>query len=81
MGDVVHMPGNNGFGLPSANEWIDNSAVSLVVSLALNITISFLLLYLNKRFNIIRSVSMLFAGMFLVMQGGQPSLMGQLYDG
>lgn len=81
MGDVVHMSGNNGFGLPSANEWIDNSAVSLVVSLALNITISFLLLYLNRRFNIIRSVSMLFAGMFLVMQGGQPSLMGQLYDG
>lgn len=81
MGDVVHVAGNNGFGLPSANEWISDSAISLGVSLGLNVAIALLLLYLNRRFNIIRSVSMLFAGMFLVMQGGQPSLMGQLYDG
>jgi hypothetical protein bfra3_14167 len=81
MGDVVHVAGNSGFGLPSANEWISDNALSLAVSLGLNIVISFLLLYINRRFNIIRSVSMLFAGMFLVMQAGQPSLMGQLYDG
>lgn len=81
MGDVVHVGGDSGFGFPSANEWISDSALSLGVSLGLNIVISFLLLYLNRRFNIIRSVSMLFAGMFLVMQAGQPSLMGQLYDG
>lgn len=81
MGDVVHVGGDSGFGFPSANEWISDGALSLGVSLGLNIVISFLLLYLNRRFNIIRSVSMLFAGMFLVMQAGQPSLMGQLYDG
>ncbi len=80
-GTVVHVGGDSGFGFPSANEWISDGALSLGVSLGLNIVISFLLLYLNRRFNIIRSVSMLFAGMFLVMQAGQPSLMGQLYDG
>lgn len=81
MGDVVPLAGNNGFGLPSANEWISDRFLSLCVSLALNVALALLLLYINRRFNVIRSVSMLFAGIFLVMQGGQPSLMGQLYDG
>lgn len=80
-GSVVDIVGDNGFGIPSANEWISNSYASLWVSLGLNAAIAFLLLYINRRFNLIRSVSMLFAGMFLVMQAGQPSLMGQLYDG
>ncbi len=80
-GDIVRVTGDSGFGIPSANEWISGSFTSLSVSLAFNLSTTFILLHINRRFNLIRSVSPLFAGLFIVMQGGQPSLMGQLYDG
>ncbi|HRF69523.1 MAG TPA: hypothetical protein PK430_09915 [Muribaculum sp.] len=80
-GDISPLTGNTGFGLPSANEWITGRGLSLGINLALNLGIAGTMLYMNRRFNIIRSVSMLLAGMFLIMQGALPSLMGQLYDG
>ena len=72
---------DTGFGLPSANDWISNPDISLGVNLTLNVGIALVLIYINRRFNLMRSVSTLFAGIFLVMQGAVPSVMGQLYDG
>ena len=81
-GGVVPIDGDSGFAIPSANVWLaPYPDISLAVSLLLNAACAIVLIYINKRFNIIRSLSLLFAGIFLIMQGGAPLLMGQLYNG
>jgi hypothetical protein len=80
-GNIVYAEANNSCFIPSANLWIPSRQLSLIVGLAANVVIALLLFYINKRFIIIRSVSKLFIGMFLIMQVGFPSVMGQFYDG
>lgn len=81
MGVVEHLPGDTGMWLPSVNDWIPTGAASLTVNLSLNALIAVMLILLNKWFNILRSVSNLFAGMFFIMQMSQPGLAGQFYGG
>lgn len=81
MGNIKHLPGDTGMWLPSANDWIAVGRISLAVNLSLNILIAILLLLLNKWFNILRSPSNLFAGIFLILQMSLPDLMGQFYGG
>lgn len=80
-GRIDMIPGSDGFGLPSANEWISDSTLSFYLGIVLCIVQSLLLIYINRRFNLLRSVSPLFAGMFLIMQGAEPAISGQVYDG
>lgn len=80
-GDIVPIAGSNGLGLPSANEWIGHGLSSLTVNVLLNVGIALLMLFLDRSFNVSRSVSALFAGMFLVLQMPFPSLTGQFYGG
>jgi len=80
-GKVIPVAGNDGLGLPSFNEWIPNPEISLYVGLGICALQSFLLVYINRRFNLLRTVSPMFAGAFLVMQCGLPSVLGQVSDG
>lgn len=80
-GKVIPVSGNDGFGLPSFNEWISNPEMSLYVGLGICALQSFLLVYINRRFNLLKTVSPMFAGAFLVMQCGLPSVLGQVSDG
>lgn len=80
-GHIIYVYGNDGFGMPSANEWISSHEISLYVNLGLNVLLALLLIYINRHFNLLRSVSLLYATMFVTMQGAQPSVTGQLYDG
>ena len=80
-GDIVYPGVNNSYFIPSANLWIESRLASLIVGIAANVSIAMLLFYINKRYIIIRSVSKLFIGIFLIMQVGLPSIYGQFYDG
>ncbi len=81
MGNIENIPGDTGLWLPSANDWLPAGAGSLTAGLFLNIGIAALLVLLNKRYNIIRSSSDLFARLFLILQMSLPTLMGQFYGG
>jgi hypothetical protein len=80
-GNVVDIPGDTGTWLPSADDWLPAGGTSLVINLILNVLIAAMLILLNKRFNILRSPSDLFAGLFLILQMSLPSFMGQFYGG
>ncbi len=80
-GKIIPVSGNDGFGFPSVNEWLPNKELSLYMSLGVNALQAFLLIYINRRFNLLRSVSPLFAGSYLIMQAAQPAVMGQMSDG
>lgn len=80
-GDVLHITGGKGLGLPSANEWISDGALSLAINLTLNIGIACMLVLINKSFNILRTLTVLFSTLFLVFQTALPSVIGQFYGG
>ncbi len=80
-GDIIPFIGSNGLGLPSANEWIAPGVLSLFINVTLNTAIALLMVFLNKRFNVFRNVSSLFAGMFFILQMPFPSMFGQFYGG
>lgn len=63
-------------------EWFSKiPPVSLAVAVALNFFIALLLIYINKHYNVLRSISYLFAGLFLVMEAALPTLFVHMSDG
>lgn len=57
-----------------AMELLSDPAISLSVAVGFNLLATLLLVYINKHYNILRSISLLFAGLFLVMEAAQPML-------
>lgn len=80
-GEVVPILDNKGVGLPPANNWLEFGKTSLTVSVILNFIIAGLMVYINKTFNVLRNPTVIFAGLFLVLQMPFPDLTGQLYGG
>lgn len=80
-GRIFYVQGFDGLGLRAPDSWINSAMASMIAGIAANLLTAFLLLFINRRYNLLRSVSSLFAGLFLVLQGALPSLMGQFYDG
>lgn len=80
-GSVAPIVGNLGWGLPSANLWFSFGPVSAVMNLAVSLTVALLTVYINRAFNVLRSLTSLVATMFLAMQVALPSLLGQFYGG
>lgn len=78
---VIPLQGDKGLVLPSPNHWMAPGTGSLAVSLAVNIAVAMLTVYLNRAFNVMRSMTMLFAGLFFVMQAATPSLVTRFYGG
>lgn len=66
---------DKGLGLPSANLWFGPSgaAVHLFGVLA-NFGVAALMVYINSRFNLLRNITRLGAGLFLAIQAASPSL-------
>lgn len=81
LGEVIPVSGDMGIGLPPAHSWVPGGIWSLGASLACNFVASLLAISINGRFNILRSLTALVGGMFLVMQMAVPSVMGQFYGG
>lgn len=80
-GTILPIEGSKGLGLPSANEWISLPLVSMIVNGLLCISIAVMMILLNKRYNVIRSMSSLYATIFIIIQASTPELAGQLYGG
>lgn len=80
-GAVVPIAGNDGLGFPSANLWIGMGWISAVVNLVLNVAIATLTVYINRAFNVLRSLTALVATMFVAMQIALPTVIGQFYGG
>lgn len=81
LGAVVPITGMMGVGLPSANAWIPQGFASLIAGVACTLATSLYAIHINSRYNILRSLTALVGGMFLVMQMAIPSVMGQFYGG
>lgn len=80
-GAVVPMEGNQGWGLPSANLWFPFAPVTAYVSIGVTYAVALLTVFINRHFNVLRSLTSLVATMFLVMQIAIPSVLGQFYGG
>ncbi|MCC8037551.1 MAG: hypothetical protein LIP02_05380 [Bacteroidales bacterium] len=76
---AVHV--NRGFGLMSPNQWLPAGWISLGVNFAVNVAIALLMVYLNRVYNLLRGMSMLGPGMFLILQASTPDLMEGFYGG
>lgn len=79
--EIPVLQGDKGLVLPSPNHWIATGVWSLVASMVANLAVAMLTVYLNRAFNVMRSMTMLFAGLFFIMQAATPSLVTQFYGG
>lgn len=82
----LHHPGtpelqNLGMAFPSANVWFHSTTLSVVLACFLNLVIGVVMVLINRSFNVLRTVSLTFAGLFLLMQASMPRLTGYLCDG
>lgn len=70
-----------GVGFPSANLAFSSAQWSAIVNVCFTAVIALMMLYINRWFNVLRSLTSLVATMFLVMQAAIPSVLGQFYGG
>lgn len=80
-GDFIPHAANQGIALPSADGWLSNRLVSFGASMLANGLIMVLMLFLNKRFNLLREISALCCVLFAAMQIATPMLLAQLTTG
>jgi hypothetical protein len=80
-GEVISLGETVGIGLPAPREWISSPLCSLLVSIGCTTMVGFLLLSINRTFNVMRSITSMMAGLFFVMQVALPSVMGRFYGG
>lgn len=80
-GDTPPLSSGAGLAWPSPDHWVDSPLWSLGLSLGLNLLVAMLTVYINRTYNVLRSMTMLFAGLFFVMQAATPALMSQLCGG
>lgn len=80
-GTVVEITGNRGPALPSPNLWIASPEASMWTALGLTFGTAALMMTLNSMYNFIRSISVVFASIFLLMEMAVPDMAAQLYSG
>lgn len=68
-GAVIPIEGDLGVGFPSANMWIASARTSAIVNMSLTAVVALAMLYINRVFNVLRSLTSLVATMFLVPGG------------
>lgn len=74
-------PIDYGVAFPSANDWFSSPILFEGIGWALNLTIAALMILLNRSINLLRTVSVTYASVFLLMQAATPDLTGRLCDG
>ncbi len=80
-GVIADIGGDNGLALPSPDQWISDRTISLWAGIGVTFGIAALMTALNGIFNFIRSISVGYASIFLLMQMAVPDIAGQLYGG
>ena len=80
-GTMVHISGDRGIALPSANCWIASPYLSLWTGLAMCVAMIALLIFINRNYNLLRDLSMLPIVFFAFMMAATPELPAQFYTG
>lgn len=57
----------------SPARWFGDSPANLALALGANIAIVLMMVYVNRRFNLLRTMSLIFVAMFMVMEAATPS--------
>lgn len=78
---VPPMLAPSGVVLPSANLWVENPIISDAVNTLVIIIIALAMLYVNRIFNVLRSLTHLVATIFLIIMASTPSMATTLYSG
>lgn len=80
FGDSPPAPylGDSGFAIPSPNNWFPEPAASFFIGLLLTAAVILLMEMLNRVFNILRTSSLMFIGVFAVMQCATPLIISRL---
>lgn len=61
--------------------WLASHGADGWANIMLNLLIAFMMIYLNKIYNMLRGITMLHAGIFMIMQMAIPPLLGDMYQG
>jgi len=80
-GEAMPLGGPLGIGLPPAREWTSTPLSSLMASLLCMVSMGALMVYVNRAYNVLRSLTSLVAGLFFVMQTALPPVIGSFYGG
>lgn len=80
-GDTVYTTGDRGMALPSANEWLQPGPVELWVNIGVNLLVMVMMVVLNYRYHFIKALSVLYVGLYAMMQLAWPDMMVHLYSG
>lgn len=65
------------FLLPPASEWFPSPATAMWVNLGVMILVAAMMFYINRRFNILRTQSVIYSGLFLFMTAATPQIATQ----
>ncbi len=66
---------------PSVSQWISSPVTSMWVNFAVMLAIIALMIYINKAYNIPRTITLIYASFFAVLQTATPQISAQLCSG
>lgn len=78
---VEYLAGDRGLVLPSANLWIPNPHTAMWVNIGATLGLAALMVVLNRSYNLLRTMTLLDASLFLAMSMSTPWLLVQFYTG
>lgn len=81
LGDVVYASGDKGFALPSPGQWFQPGSLDMWCGMAVNVLIIGMMVWINRHYNVLRSITMLYVGLYAMMMLSVPDLTVQLYSG
>lgn len=80
-GAVNRIADDSGTLFPSPNEWIADPFISMWVNLGLVLAVMSMMIFINKTYNIPRTITLIYAYFFIVLQTATPEISAQLCSG
>ena len=81
LGDIPALGYDKGMGFPSPGLWVNSPATSAALGAGCTLACAALMIYINARFNLLRDITRLFAGLFITMQAACPAVIDNFYGG
>lgn len=79
--DILAFAGDKGLALPSAIEWFGNSLMSFWANVICNLLIVALMIWINRSYNFIKAMTLLYVSFYAFMQLSTPDLLDEFYTG
>lgn len=73
-GHILPDVSNHGFVFPSPQKWWPQGTATMWATILLVLVIAGLMIYVNRRFNVLRTLSVYFGGLFLAMAAATPGV-------